>query len=74
MVQNYMMGEMCRNYEGAFSLADAWIFIETADVDRGFFTRLADGIQHVTQEEIQELARKYFTIEDQIAVAAGKKM
>lgn len=26
MVKNYMLGEMCRSYESAFSLADAWIY------------------------------------------------
>lgn len=25
MVKNYMLGDMCRSYESAFSLADAWI-------------------------------------------------
>ncbi len=30
MVKNYMLGEMCRSYESAFSLSDAWIFIATS--------------------------------------------
>lgn len=30
MVRNYMLGDMCRSYESAFSLSDAWIFIETS--------------------------------------------
>ena len=27
MVRNYMLGEMCRNYESPFSLSDAWILL-----------------------------------------------
>ena len=30
MVRNYMLGDMCRSYEGPFSLSDAWIYTETA--------------------------------------------
>jgi len=29
MVKNYMLGDLCRSYEGPFSLSDAWIYIET---------------------------------------------
>ena len=28
MVKNYMLGDLCRSYEGPFSLSDAWIYIE----------------------------------------------
>lgn len=30
MVKNYMLGEMCRSYESAFSLADAWMFVQVS--------------------------------------------
>lgn len=33
MVKNYMLGDLCRSYEGPFSLSDAWIYIETAGLD-----------------------------------------
>lgn len=38
MVRNYMLGDMCRSYESAFSLADAWIFIETAGLTSSSLT------------------------------------
>ena len=37
MVRNYMLGDMCRSYESAFSLSDAWIFIETSGLKNDFF-------------------------------------
>ena len=30
MVKNYMLGEMCRSYASAFSLADAWMFVQVS--------------------------------------------
>ena len=40
MVKNYMLGEMCRSYEGPFSLSEAWIFLETAGLENNFFQTL----------------------------------
>ena len=34
MVKNYMLGDLCRSYEGPFSLSDAWIYIETVRAGR----------------------------------------
>ena len=39
MVRNYMLGEMCRSYESAFSLSDAWIFIATSGLGDDYFSR-----------------------------------
>lgn len=74
MVKNYMLGDWCRSYEGPFSLADAWIYVDTNGLDKEFFTRSLDAIQHVTCEEIQTLAQKYLCKENLIEVVAGKKV
>ncbi len=74
MVRNYMLGDMCRSYEGPFSLSDAWIYTETADLDDDFFTRSLDAIRSVTCEEIRTLAQRYFCKEKLIEVVAGKKV
>ena len=74
MVRNYMLGDMCRSYEGPFSLSDAWIYTETADLDDDFFTRSLDAIRSVTCEEIRTLAQRYFCKEMLIEVVAGKKV
>ena len=74
MVKSYMMGEMCRSYEGAFSLSDAWIFVETAGLEKTFFQILAENIRRVTSVELQDLAVRYLCPDDMVEVVAGKKM
>lgn len=74
MVRNYMLGDMCRSYESAFSLSDAWIFIETTGLGTDFFERSLEAIREVNSEEILSLAQKYFCKESLIAVVAGKKV
>ena len=74
MVKNYMLGDMCRSYESAFSLADAWIYIESEELDQDFYTRSAEAVKEVTPEELRELAQKYFCKENLIEVVAGKKV
>ena len=74
MVKNYMLGDLCRSYEGPFSLSDAWIYIETAGLDDKFFIRSLDAIRGITREEIQRLAQAYFCKENLIEVVAGKKV
>lgn len=74
MVRNYMLGDLCRSYEGPFSLSDAWIYIETAGLDDSFFIRSLDAIRGITREEIRTLAQKYFCKENLIEVVAGKKV
>lgn len=72
-VRNYMLGEMCRNYESPFSLSDAWMFILTAELDDTYFARSLKAVKEVTPEEIRELARRYFCKETLKEVIAGKK-
>lgn len=74
MVRSYMMGELCRSYENALSISDAWIYIETSGLDAGFFSRSLQAVQDVSVYDIQNLAHKYFCKENLIAVIAGKKM
>lgn len=74
MVRNYMLGEMCRNYESPFSLADAWMFIKTSGVDDTYFSRSLQAIKEVTPEEIRNLAERYLCKEKLKEVIAGKKL
>ena len=57
-----------------FSLSDAWIYTETAELDDEFFVRSLDAIRSVTSEEIRTLAQRYFCKEKLIEVVAGKKV
>lgn len=74
MVRSYMLGDLCRAYEKAFSLSDAWIYIETSDLDEDFFERSVKSIREVSAKELQRLAQEYFCKENLIEVVAGKKI
>ena len=74
MVRNYMLGEMCRSYEGPFSLSDAWMFIQTSHLSDSYFEESLKAVQNVTSEELRTLAQKYFDQENMIEVVAGKKL
>ena len=59
MVRNYMLGDMCRSYESAFSLADAWIFVQVSGLQDTYFAKALDAVKEVTPQEIRELAGRH---------------
>lgn len=73
MVKNYMSGDMCRGYESAFSLADAWIFVHTSGLQDTCFSDALQAVKEVTAQEIRELAEKYLCKERLKEVVSGKK-
>lgn len=74
MVKNYMLGDMCRSYESAFSLADAWIFVQVSGLQDTYFAEALDAVKEVTPQEIRELAGRYLCKENLKEVVCGKKM
>lgn len=59
MVRNYMAGEICRNYEGAFSLTDAYIFMEHLGLPQ---THIEDTVRAICTTDaacLQQLAQRY---------------
>lgn len=74
MVKNYMLGDTCRSYESAFSLADAWIFIHTSGLTASYVGDVVEAVKTVTPAEIRELATRYLCKETLKEVVSGKKM
>lgn len=74
MVKNYMLGDLCRAYEGPLSVTEAWIFTQTAGLPDSFYDQSVQAIRTVTAEELRRLAQLYFDKERLIEVVAGKKM
>lgn len=74
MVKNYMLGEMCRSYEGPFSLSESWLFIETSHLSESYFDDALHAVQTITAEEIMRLAQAYFDTQDIIEIIAGKNI
>lgn len=60
MVRNYMIGEICRNYEGAFALADAYIFMEHLGLPQSYIEQTVEAVQTTDAVRIQQLAQRCF--------------
>ncbi|KAA6324918.1 hypothetical protein EZS27_025807 [termite gut metagenome] len=71
-VKNYMMGEMCRSYESAFSLSEAWIFIKNSGLSGDYFSHAAQAIKEITPVEIRDLACHYLCKENIKELVVGK--
>lgn len=74
MVKNYLLGDMCRSYESAFSLADAWIYVQMSGLQDTYFAEVLNAVKEVTPQEIRELAGRYLCKEKLKEVVCGKKM
>lgn len=59
MVRNYMTGEICRNYEGAFSLTDAYIFMEHLGLPQTHIEDTVEAIRTTDALRLQQLAQRY---------------
>ena len=59
MVRNYMTGEICRNYESAFSLTDAYIFMEHLGLPQTHLERTIEAISTTDSCRLQQLAQRY---------------
>lgn len=59
MVRNYMTGEICRNYEGAFSLTDAYIFMEHLGLPQTHIEDTVEAIRTTDAVRLQQLAQLY---------------
>ena len=73
MVRNYMLGDMCRSCESAFSLADGWIFLQISGLGETYFTDAMQVVKEITPEEIRSLAVRYLRKEDLKEVVVGAK-
>ena len=60
--------------ESAFSLADAWMFVQVSGFGDTHFEDTLNTIKNITPEEIRELAGRYLCKEKLKEVISGKKM
>lgn len=71
MVKNYMIGDICRAYENALSISDAWIYVLTNGVCEDFFEKSLDSIKNISGKKIVELAEKYLDWNKMVEIVAG---
>ena len=72
LVQNYMLGNLLRSFDGPFEISAAFKNIIDLNLDTNFYNKSIEAIQTITPEEIKNLANKYFHEDTLIKTIAGK--
>ncbi len=71
VVRNYMSGEMLRMFDGPFALAESFKSAWEFGLDNRYYYRLAEKIKTIEPDEIIELVRTYYNINEFYQVTAG---
>ena len=71
VVRNYMSGEMVRMFDGPFALAESFRSAWEFGLDNSYYYRLAEKIKSIEPDEIIELARTYYNIDDLYEITVG---
>ena len=72
LVRNYIMGELCREYEGQSAKSEVFINAWLSGVGFESVNNYLDEIKTVTPADLHRLAREYFKKENIIEIIAGK--
>ena len=70
-MRNYIMGELCREYEGQSAKSEVFINAWLSGVGFDSVNRYIDEIKSVTPEQLQSLAREYLKKENMVEIIAG---
>ena len=73
VVRNYMSGEMLRMFDGPFALAESFRSVWEFGLDNSYYHRLSEKIKTIDSDEIIELARTYYNIDELYEVTVGSK-
>ncbi|MEI8226068.1 MAG: pitrilysin family protein [Bacteroidota bacterium] len=73
VVRNYMSGEMVRMFDGPFALAESFKSVWEFGLDNSYYYRLADKIKTIDPDEIIDLARTYYSIDELYEITVGVK-
>ena len=71
LVRNYIMGELCREYEGQSAKSEVFINAWLSGVDFASVNSYIDEIKEITPAELHRLANLYFKRENMIEIVVG---
>ncbi len=71
LVKNFMTGEMLRDFDGPFAIADATKFIIGYDLDLNYYRQYNNAINNIQPHNLRELANRYFQENSFFEVIAG---
>ncbi len=73
IVRNYMSGEMVRMFDGPFALAESFRSAWEFGLDTSYYYSLAEKIKTIEPDEITELARTYYNIDELYEITVGSE-
>ena len=71
LVRNYIMGELCREYEGQSAKSEVFINAWLSGADFASVNSYIDEIKEITPAELHRLANLYFKRENMIEIVVG---
>ncbi len=72
LVRNYMLGSLLGSLENIFSHADKFKNLYFSNLDYNYYDVYTKTVQHITSEELKNLANQYFDFEGFVKVIVGK--
>jgi zinc protease len=73
VIRNYMSGEMVRMFDGPFAIAETFRSAWEFGLDNNYYRSLSEKILKIKPDEIIELARTYYKIDELYQVTVGPK-
>lgn len=73
VVRNYMAGEILRMFDGPFALAESFRSAWEFGLDNSYYYRLTEKIKSIDPDEIIDLARTYYNIDELYQITVGSK-
>jgi zinc protease len=73
VIRNYMSGEMVRMFDGPFAIAESFRSAWEFGLDNNYYHKLSEKILKIEPDEIIDLARTYYKIDELYQVTAGLK-
>ena len=71
VVRNYMSGEMLRMFDGPFALAESFKSVWEFGLNNDYYYNFAEKIEKIDPDEIINLARTYYNIDELYQVTVG---
>ena len=72
LVKSYMMGDLARNLDGAFNIAETVKSVIDFGIGADFFRYQQECIMNISAQEIRDLAQKYLSKDSMYTAVAGR--
>lgn len=73
VVRSYMAGEILRMFDGPFALAESFKSVWEFGLDNSYYYRLIEKIKSIEPDEIIDLAKTYYNIDELYEITVGSK-